>query len=154
MVRRSFSRGCSVSLVVTPGCSFLNSWRSGMLGVCLGLLPHCDSHFTALQSSFASTLLEFLLLWLVAIFPTGSWCELQESVVVVTGCACCERVGVFARAKQMLVCRVALLVEHCNTCLWLLSALCWLVVNSSEVEVHRLAACVLVMVPRTVLLLS
>ncbi|MQM12151.1 hypothetical protein Taro_045064 [Colocasia esculenta] len=29
-VSRSFSRGCSVSLVVTPGCSFPTSWRSGM----------------------------------------------------------------------------------------------------------------------------
>ncbi|MQM23173.1 hypothetical protein Taro_056236, partial [Colocasia esculenta] len=27
----SFSRGCSVFLVVTPGCSFRTSWRSGML---------------------------------------------------------------------------------------------------------------------------
>ncbi|MQM22210.1 hypothetical protein Taro_055259, partial [Colocasia esculenta] len=41
-------------------------------------------------------------------------------------------VGVFARSKKMLVCRVAPLVEHCYTCLWLLSALCWLVVNSGE----------------------
>ncbi|MQM19702.1 hypothetical protein Taro_052712 [Colocasia esculenta] len=41
-------------------------------------------------------------------------------------------VGDFARAKQMLVCCVAPLVEHCYTCLWLLSALCWLVVNSGE----------------------
>ncbi|MQL74974.1 hypothetical protein Taro_007343 [Colocasia esculenta] len=32
----------------------------------------------------------------------------------------------------MLVCCVALLVERCYTCLWLLSALCWLVVNSGE----------------------
>ncbi|MQM19340.1 hypothetical protein Taro_052342, partial [Colocasia esculenta] len=28
---------------------------------------------------------------IVASFPTGSECELQESVVVVAGCACCER---------------------------------------------------------------
>ncbi|MQL96950.1 hypothetical protein Taro_029634 [Colocasia esculenta] len=41
-------------------------------------------------------------------------------------------VGVFARAKQMLVCRVAPLVERCYTCLWLLSAFCWLVVNYGE----------------------
>ncbi|MQM01326.1 hypothetical protein Taro_034091 [Colocasia esculenta] len=45
MVRRSFSDGCSVPLVEALGCSFLISWRSGML-----LLP---------------LLLEFLLLWLV-----------------------------------------------------------------------------------------
>ncbi|MQL89244.1 hypothetical protein Taro_021819, partial [Colocasia esculenta] len=42
-------------------------------------------------------------------------------------------VGIHARAKQMLLCRVALLVERCDTCLWLLLALCWLVVNSGEV---------------------
>ncbi|MQL76004.1 hypothetical protein Taro_008385, partial [Colocasia esculenta] len=42
-------------------------------------------------------------------------------------------VVVFTRAKQMFVCRVAPLVEHCDTYLWLLSALCWLVVNSGEV---------------------
>ncbi|MQL79313.1 hypothetical protein Taro_011751 [Colocasia esculenta] len=35
VVRRSVSRGCLVSLVVTPGCSFLTSWRSGMLGACV-----------------------------------------------------------------------------------------------------------------------
>ncbi|MQM20520.1 hypothetical protein Taro_053541 [Colocasia esculenta] len=35
MVRHSFSRGCSVSLVVTPGCSFPTLWRSGMLGSCV-----------------------------------------------------------------------------------------------------------------------
>ncbi|MQM18289.1 hypothetical protein Taro_051277, partial [Colocasia esculenta] len=44
----------------------------------------------------------------------------------------CREVGVFARGKQMLVCRVAPLVECCYTCLWLLSALCWLVVNSCK----------------------
>ncbi|MQM07867.1 hypothetical protein Taro_040712 [Colocasia esculenta] len=31
------------------------------------------------------------------------------------------------------VCRVASLVERCDTCLWLLSAWCWLVVSSGEV---------------------
>ncbi|MQL83567.1 hypothetical protein Taro_016070, partial [Colocasia esculenta] len=69
----------------------------------------------------------------VASFPVGSECELQESAAAVAGCACFERVGIFARDKHMLVCHVALLVESCNTCLWLLPALCWLVVNSSEV---------------------
>ncbi|MQL98594.1 hypothetical protein Taro_031308, partial [Colocasia esculenta] len=54
----------------------------------------------------------------VASFPVGFECELQESVAVVAGCS---------------VCRVAPLVERCDTCLWLLSALCWLVVNSGEV---------------------
>ncbi|MQM01437.1 hypothetical protein Taro_034195 [Colocasia esculenta] len=35
VVRRCFSHGCSVSLVVTPGCSFPTLWRSGMLGACV-----------------------------------------------------------------------------------------------------------------------
>ncbi|MQL73896.1 hypothetical protein Taro_006254 [Colocasia esculenta] len=35
--------------------------------------------------------------------------------------------------SRCFVCRVAPLVEGCDTCLWLLSALCWLVVNSGEV---------------------
>ncbi|MQM15586.1 hypothetical protein Taro_048532 [Colocasia esculenta] len=96
VVKRSFLRGCSVSLVVTPGCSFPTSWRSGMLGacvmriwshvvapvfrepLCLGrCVPRCcfrivfDSagsagvEFGLTLSSFASALLEFLLLWLV-----------------------------------------------------------------------------------------
>ncbi|MQL89436.1 hypothetical protein Taro_022008 [Colocasia esculenta] len=38
------------------------------------------------------------------------------------------------------VCHVASLVECCDTCLWLLSAWCWLVVSSSEAEVHHLVA--------------
>ncbi|MQM12607.1 hypothetical protein Taro_045528, partial [Colocasia esculenta] len=42
-------------------------------------------------------------------------------------------VVVVARAKQMLVCCVAPLVECCDTYLWLLSALCWLVVDPGEV---------------------
>ncbi|MQM10525.1 hypothetical protein Taro_043417 [Colocasia esculenta] len=37
------------------------------------------------------------------------------------------------RAKQMLVCRVAPLVKQCDTCLWLLPALGWLVVNFGKV---------------------
>ncbi|MQL73000.1 hypothetical protein Taro_005347, partial [Colocasia esculenta] len=75
VVRRCFSRGCSVSLVVTPGCSFLTAWRSGML------------------SSFASALLEFLLLWLglavarvrcrTVVVAAFSWC--------VTSSVSCER---------------------------------------------------------------
>ncbi|MQM16962.1 hypothetical protein Taro_049925 [Colocasia esculenta] len=108
---------------------------------------------------------------LVASFPAGSECELQESVAAVAGCACCERghyfrsccgwfrprpahpSGCVAKAekayvwyglhrcravvcgtgRRCLVCRVAPLVERCDTYLWLLPALCWLVVNSGEV---------------------
>ncbi|MQL97602.1 hypothetical protein Taro_030301 [Colocasia esculenta] len=161
---------------------------------------------------------------MLASFPAGSECELQESVAAVAGCACCERGCYFARAavgfvlglcihldvsqrlreptcgvaftsaglwstepvegvlalldvplllgcvlvgcplvvgvcavlvvfglvclctvgrcallsrhlcsKQMLVCHIALLVERCDSYLWLLPALCWLVVNSGEV---------------------
>ncbi|MQL98147.1 hypothetical protein Taro_030851 [Colocasia esculenta] len=49
------------------------------------------------------------------------------------GVAFTGAVDVVARAKQMLVCRVAPLVERCDTCLLLLPALCWLVANSGEV---------------------
>ncbi|MQM02289.1 hypothetical protein Taro_035055 [Colocasia esculenta] len=35
--------------------------------------------------------------------------------------------------RRCSVCRVASLVERCDTCLWLLSAWCWLVVSSGEV---------------------
>ncbi|MQM17273.1 hypothetical protein Taro_050242 [Colocasia esculenta] len=35
VVRRSFSRGCSVSLMVTPSCFFPTSWGFGMLGACV-----------------------------------------------------------------------------------------------------------------------
>ncbi|MQM22731.1 hypothetical protein Taro_055788, partial [Colocasia esculenta] len=47
VVRQCFSRGCSVSLVVTPGCSFLTSWRSGMLGA---RVMRLWSHVVALVS--------------------------------------------------------------------------------------------------------
>ncbi|MQM02955.1 hypothetical protein Taro_035727 [Colocasia esculenta] len=106
-----------------------------------------------------------------------SWseCELPESVVAVAGCACCEHgcwftraaVGfvcalhvfdVVVRAKQMLVCCVAPLVEHCDNCLWLLlRCIAWLLCSGGvsqnclcclvgcrcvalAVEVHRLVA--------------
>ncbi|MQM04888.1 hypothetical protein Taro_037693 [Colocasia esculenta] len=89
----------------------------------------------------------------VASLPAGFKCELQESVADVARCACYEpgcwfacavvgfvvslrvRLGVSRRLREPTcsVCCVALLVERCDTCLWLLSALCWLVLNSSEV---------------------
>ncbi|MQM20320.1 hypothetical protein Taro_053338, partial [Colocasia esculenta] len=79
---------------------------AGVLEWCAeGLLPHVFDFassvgvvFGLTRSSFASTLLEFLLLWLVASFPTWSGCELQESVAAVAGCACFERGYWFARA--------------------------------------------------------
>ncbi|MQL86659.1 hypothetical protein Taro_019211, partial [Colocasia esculenta] len=60
VVRRCFSRGCSVSLVVTLGCSFSTSWS--------GCVPRCCFHilFDSAGSAgvvFGTTL--FLLLWLV-----------------------------------------------------------------------------------------
>ncbi|MQL99674.1 hypothetical protein Taro_032398 [Colocasia esculenta] len=145
---------------------------TGSAGVVFGLTR------VVVESSFASALLEFLLLWLgsgrlgrysgiraqgsneicnelitMAIPKKGSECKLRESVAAIAGCASCERgccfaraavgfilglrvyVGLtsFARAKQILVCRVAPLVECCDTYLWLLPALCWLVANSGEV---------------------
>ncbi|MQM10024.1 hypothetical protein Taro_042911 [Colocasia esculenta] len=52
------------------------------------------------------------------------------------------------------MCRVTSLVKRCDTCLWLLSAWCWLVVSSSEVlpELRCIAwlPCVLVRFPRNV----
>ncbi|MQL97167.1 hypothetical protein Taro_029851 [Colocasia esculenta] len=74
VVRRPFSRGCSMSLVVTPGCSFLTWWRSGMLGACVVRLW---SHVVApvFRVVFCPTLVVghgitlfrcfFLLLWMV-----------------------------------------------------------------------------------------
>ncbi|MQL97592.1 hypothetical protein Taro_030287, partial [Colocasia esculenta] len=38
------------------------------------------------------------------------------------------------------LCHVASLVKRCDSCLWLLSAWCWLVVSSGETEVHHLVA--------------
>ncbi|MQM17564.1 hypothetical protein Taro_050536 [Colocasia esculenta] len=225
VVRHSFLLGCSVSLMVTPGCSCPTLWRSGMLVLVLrlwslvvapvfrellvlaGLPPHVvDSVGSAgVVFGLARVVVEaflcfrcfFLLLWLVRdwlsllslvrkahpptlfSFSAGSECELQECVAAVAGCTCFERgcwfardvfrfvinlrirvgvsrrlreptcdvaftgaglwsvemveVGIFAQAKQMLVCCVAPLVERCDTCLWLLSALCCLVANSGEV---------------------
>ncbi|MQM23622.1 hypothetical protein Taro_056689, partial [Colocasia esculenta] len=39
-----------------------------------------------------------------------------------------------AELSRCLACCVAPLVERCNTCMWLLSAWCWLVVSSGEAE--------------------
>ncbi|MQM22532.1 hypothetical protein Taro_055585 [Colocasia esculenta] len=67
-------------------------------------------------------------------------------VVSSSGSECCEilypselRV-VLCKFSGCSMCRVASLVERCDTCLWLLSAWCWLVVSSGEVGVHRLVA--------------
>ncbi|MQL92748.1 hypothetical protein Taro_025379 [Colocasia esculenta] len=49
-------------------------------------------------------------------------------------CALCSAQSTsLLELSRCFVCRVAPLVERCDTCLWLLSALCWLVVNSGEV---------------------
>ncbi|MQM07975.1 hypothetical protein Taro_040828 [Colocasia esculenta] len=50
-----------------------------------------------------------------------------------TGLLSTEPSASLLELSRCFVCRVALLVERCDTCLWLLSALCWLVVSSSEV---------------------
>ncbi|MQL97189.1 hypothetical protein Taro_029875 [Colocasia esculenta] len=69
----------------------------------------------------------------------GVWLRLRDPAcgVAFTGAGLLPvnpvEVGIFAQAKQMLVCRVAPLVERCDTGLWLLPALCWLVVNSGLV---------------------
>ncbi|MQM05408.1 hypothetical protein Taro_038218 [Colocasia esculenta] len=247
VVRRCFSHGCSVSLVVTPSCSFPTLWRFGMLGLavtgvrcrtvvvaacssCVASSVSCERERLSrsqLRVAFLQVLglFEFIayliglnsnpsgssdpwvaarpsgslaggpggrVVTVVASFPAWSECELQESVATVVGCACFERGCCFAHAavgfvfglhvrgcglwiwaevdalldvplllgcvlcwlcvwpcvlvqrcalcsaksasllelSRCLVCRVAPLVERCDTCLWLLPALCWLVVNS------------------------
>ncbi|MQL74032.1 hypothetical protein Taro_006365 [Colocasia esculenta] len=52
----------------------------------------------------------------------------------VRGCALCSAwSALLPGLSRCSVCRVASLVERCDTCLWLLSAWCWLVVSSGEV---------------------
>ncbi|MQL89707.1 hypothetical protein Taro_022289, partial [Colocasia esculenta] len=52
----------------------------------------------------------------------------------VVRCALCSaQLASLLELSRCFVCRVAPLVERCDTCLWLLSALCWLVVDSGEV---------------------
>ncbi|MQM20417.1 hypothetical protein Taro_053436 [Colocasia esculenta] len=49
-------------------------------------------------------------------------------------CALCSAQSAsLLELSRCLVCRIAPLVERYDTCLWLLPALCWLVVNSGEV---------------------
>ncbi|MQM06144.1 hypothetical protein Taro_038964 [Colocasia esculenta] len=103
VVRRCFSHVCSVSLMVTPGCSFPTSWRSGMLGACVVRLW---SHVVAPvfrellclggcvpRSSFTSVLLEFLLLWL-GLAVAGVRCRTVVVAVValcIASSVSCER---------------------------------------------------------------
>ncbi|MQM01722.1 hypothetical protein Taro_034482 [Colocasia esculenta] len=147
----------------TGVCSSLTSWRVQGLGwfclwaldlvelLCLGgCMPRCCFRFVFDSTGSAGVMFGLtLVVGRGASSPAGSECELQKSVAVVAGLreptcgvaftsaglwsAELVEVGIFARAKQMLVCRVTPLVECYDTCLWLLSALCWLVVNSSEV---------------------
>ncbi|MQM16860.1 hypothetical protein Taro_049820 [Colocasia esculenta] len=72
------------------------------------------------------------------------------SVVAIFACAAvgfvfglCVRVGSASllELSRCLVCHVAPLVEHCDTCRWLLPALCWLVVNSGEVLPEFFSVC-------------
>ncbi|MQM10823.1 hypothetical protein Taro_043721 [Colocasia esculenta] len=182
VVRHSFSRGCSMSLVVTPSCSFPTSWRSGMLGACVmrlrsyvvapmfcellylgGCVPRCcfrivlsplgpsvsyrrvlllllGARATSVVDVFARSAVGFVFGLRVRV---GVSRRLREPACGVAftgaglfpvdpGVVLCS-VGIFAQAKKMLVCRVAPLVERCDTCLWLLPDLCWLVLNPGEV---------------------
>ncbi|MQL81351.1 hypothetical protein Taro_013803 [Colocasia esculenta] len=89
---------------------------------------------------------------LAVVFPYGGRLQASPGAVllVVFGafkCACAAvaeracmwrglhrcRVVVCGTSGRCSVCRVAPLVERCDTCLWLLSAWCWLVVSSGEV---------------------
>ncbi|MQM07902.1 hypothetical protein Taro_040749, partial [Colocasia esculenta] len=132
----SFLCGCSVSLVVTPVCAFpyfMEVWDGGACVVRLWsdvVAPVFHPWVSVRPSGSLARVRE------VASFLVGFECELQESVVAVVGCACYERGRLLAsllKLSRCFVCSVAPLVEHCDTFLWLLSALCWLVVNSGEV---------------------
>ncbi|MQM17136.1 hypothetical protein Taro_050104, partial [Colocasia esculenta] len=186
----SFSHGCSVSLVVTPGCSFPTLWRSGMLVVRFPTRYECELQESVAAvagctcfkrgCSFAHAAVGFVISLCirvgvsrrlrepacgVAFTGAGLWsaepgCVLVGCPLLVRVCPswmspCCRGVCCWlcvwpcvsvrhwalcsAHSTSLLelsrcfVCRVAPLVERCDTCLWLLSAWCWLVVNSGVV---------------------
>ncbi|MQM01281.1 hypothetical protein Taro_034034 [Colocasia esculenta] len=103
------------------GCCFARAAVGFVLGlrICVGVSrslrePTCGVVFTG-AGLWSAKPVEGVLALLAAPFSLG--CVLVGCPLVV----------------GMLVCCVAPLVERCDTWLWLLSALCWLVVNSGEV---------------------
>ncbi|MQM12369.1 hypothetical protein Taro_045286 [Colocasia esculenta] len=145
------------------GCWFAHATFGFVVGLCIRVgvsqrlrEPMCGVALTGAEL-WSAELVEGVLASLVVPFLLG--CVLVGCPLVIGGvlvgcpllvgllgcvlclalCACallgtvlCS-VGIFARANQMFVCRVSPLVECCDTYLWLLPALCWLVVNSGEV---------------------
>ncbi|MQL97880.1 hypothetical protein Taro_030579 [Colocasia esculenta] len=69
-------------------------------------------------------LLGYVLCWLCYVWPC---------VPVRRWALCSAQSASLLELSRCFVCRVAPLVERCDTCLWLLPTLCWLVVNSGEV---------------------
>ncbi|MQL90585.1 hypothetical protein Taro_023193 [Colocasia esculenta] len=120
VVRRSFSHGCSVSLVVTPGCSFPTSWRSGMLGACVvrlwshvvapvfrellclsGCMPRCCFRFVFDSAGsagvvFGPTLVVGRVITLFRCFGLGVSCK--RVLLLLLGACAASVVAVFARA--------------------------------------------------------
>ncbi|MQL67871.1 hypothetical protein Taro_000139, partial [Colocasia esculenta] len=86
--------------------------------------------------------------WLLPVDPEEGSCLAGSPLVVwscvslldvcwpcvpVRCCALCSTQSTsLLKLSRCFVYHVALLVEHCDTCLWLLPALCWLFVNSGE----------------------
>ncbi|MQM12268.1 hypothetical protein Taro_045184 [Colocasia esculenta] len=167
VVRRCFSHGCLVSLVVTPGCSFLTSWRSGMLGACVvrlwshvvapvfrellclgGCMPRCC--FRIVFDSAGSVGVVFGL-------------TLSSFASAVVGVPAPLAVDVVARAKQspsLLVlvevrfpqnC-VVLVSGCCGVALWVEVSVVWLVAVAlpSRLRCTAWLPCVLVQFSRTV----
>ncbi|MQL95281.1 hypothetical protein Taro_027943 [Colocasia esculenta] len=90
----------------TEGYSSPTSWSvRGLVWFCLWALD-------LVESSLLPLLLEFLLLCLVASFPTGSGCELQESVADVAGCAFYERGCCFPHAAVGFI--LVLRIQRCS----------------------------------------
>ncbi|MQL73629.1 hypothetical protein Taro_005974 [Colocasia esculenta] len=112
-------------------CSWLSS---AVLGVCVPLRlrePTCGVAFTGAELLSVEPVEGVLALLAV---PLLLGCVLHLLCVWSSVCALCSAwLALLLGLSRCSMCRVASLVERCNTCLWLLSAWRWLVVSSSEV---------------------
>ncbi|MQM19918.1 hypothetical protein Taro_052930 [Colocasia esculenta] len=131
--RALLARLCRVALKWAFGlcCRWL-SFQQGLSVSCRRvLLLLLGAHAASVVAVFARDAVGFILGLHVRVCVLLAMCLALHACALLGAMLC--SVGVFARAKQMLVYYVAPLVERCDTWLWLLSALCWLVVNSDEV---------------------
>ncbi|MQM16346.1 hypothetical protein Taro_049305 [Colocasia esculenta] len=184
MVRRSFSHGCSVSLVVTPGCSFPTSWRC-VLRLCFCIVFSDSASFAGVvvvASAFVGVPTALAVFgsvgggttfrvpgggcgrWLA--FQQGSGVSCRRVLLLLMGACAASVVDVFARAAVGFVLGLCVWVVVCSrsssllvlvevrfpqNCVVLVSDCCGVAL---WVEVHRLAACVLVEEHRLVALSS